>query len=79
MTNCDSIFNLLLIFETIHPFSINFASDRKELNQAISFYGSSSGIIYTDIYSGSVFGDFSTLVKVPSSIYLNANENDWIF
>ena len=30
MTNCDSIFNLLLIFETIHPFSINFASDRKE-------------------------------------------------
>jgi len=31
MTNCDSIFNLLLIFETIHPFSINFASDRKEL------------------------------------------------
>ena len=31
MTNCDSIFNLLLIFETIHPFSINFSSDRKEL------------------------------------------------
>ena len=31
MTNCDSIFNLLLIFETLHPFSINFASDRKEL------------------------------------------------
>jgi len=31
MTNCDSILNLLLIFETIHPFSINFASDRKEL------------------------------------------------
>ena len=35
MTNCDSIFNLLLIFETIHPFSINFASDRKELNKTM--------------------------------------------
>jgi len=33
MTNCDSIFNLLFIFETIHPFSINFASDRKELKK----------------------------------------------
>ena len=48
MTNCDSIFNLLLIFETIHPFAINFASDRKEFIKVTCENGFVSVLVLLD-------------------------------